>query len=299
MTYLDIEKNRIITFDGNELGLTVWGLDIKEPKYVVVGVHGMNDYANAFHMAAPWWAEQGVKTYAYDQRGFGRSYGRGHWQNEEAMREDLRTVVKLVRREHPDAVLTVVGISMGGAVAMTTFGADGAPEIDRLILSGPGLRGWGAIPVVQRVALEVSTRVRPGWIVTPPSGLIKIEPSDNIEMLQRTWADPLMQRDNRIDQIHGVVSVMETAHKHASRLPQNTLFLYGAKDIVIPEKGVRRTTSELPSHVRTVYYKNGYHMLMRDLQAETVWKDQLAFMRDPSADMPSGEPELPWRQITE
>lgn len=295
MPYLDPPNHRVITFDGNELGLTVWGADIDQPQHVVVGIHGMNDYANAFHMAAPWWADRGVRTYAYDQRGFGRSHGRGRWQNEEAMREDLRTMVRLVRTAHPEAVLTVVGISMGGAVAMSTFGAEDAPEIDRLILSGPGLRGWGAIPVIQRMALEVSTRVRPGWIVTPPRRFVKIEPSDNIDMLERTWSDPLMLRANRIDQVYGAVSLMETAHNRAHRLPENTLFLYGAKDIVIPESGIRRTTPKLPQHVRTAYYQNGYHMLMRDLQAEIVWRDQLSFMCDPSAALPSGAPELPWR----
>lgn len=288
-------QNRFITFDGIELGLTVWGEDIAEPQYVVIGVHGMNDYANAFHMAAPWWAVHGVRTYAYDQRGFGRSYGRGRWQNEDAMREDLRTAVHIVKELHPDSVITVVGISMGGAVAMSTFGAPDAPEIDRLILSGPGLRGWGAIPVEQRIALWISARVRPAWVVVPPRRFVKIEPSDNSEMLQRTWSDPLMQRVNRIDQVHGVVALMETAHDSASLLPERTLFLYGARDIVIPEAGVRRTTPLLPDHVRTAYYQNGYHMLMRDLQAETVWRDQLQFMMDPAAPLPSGAPELPWR----
>lgn len=299
MVELDVENNRVRTFDGNDLGLTVWGSDIDEPEHVVVGVHGMNDYANAFHMAAPFWAERGVRTYAYDQRGFGRSYGRGIWQNEEAMREDLRTVIKLVRDRHSEATLTVVGISMGGAVAMSTFGADGAPEIDRLILSGPGLRGWGSVPLIQRLALYISTKVRPSWVVTPPRRFVKIEPSDNIEMLQRTWSDPLMQRENRIDQVYGVVNVMETAHKRARNLPENTLLLYGAKDIVIPESGVRRTTPELPKHVKTAYYEKGYHMLMRDLQAETVWRDQLAFMIDPSLPLPSNAPELPWREVSE
>lgn len=289
-------ENTFVSFDGSALGLTVWGEDIEAPKYVVVGVHGMNDYANAFHMAAPWWAERGVRTYAYDQRGFGRSPDRGIWPNEDAMREDLRTAVRVAREEHPDAVLTVVGISMGGAVAMTTFGQDGAPEVDRLILSGPGLRGMNAIPWIQRVALRVSATVRPGWIVTPPKRFVKIEPSDNVEMLRRTWSDPLMQRVNRIDQVYGVVALMENAHKKASGLPENTLLLYGAKDIVIPESGVKRTTPFLPSHVQTAYYPKGYHMLMRDLQAETVWADQLAFMKDPEADRPSGVGELPWRK---
>lgn len=296
MPRFEVENDRFVSFDGAELGLTVWGSQIENPEYVIVGVHGMNDYANAFHMAAPYWADHGVRTYAYDQRGFGRSPGRGFWPNEDAMREDLRTAVKVARERHPDAVLAIVGISMGGAVAMSTFGRYGVPEVDRLILSGPGLRGWGAIPLYQAAALHVSARVRPGWVVVPPKGLVKIEPSDNIEMLRRTWSDPLMLRDNRIDQVYGLVTLMENAHKAASSLPGNTLLLYGARDIVVPEKGVRRTSKKLPDHVRTAYYDEGYHMLMRDLQAENVWKDVLAFLESPSNEMPSGAGPLPWLQ---
>ena len=296
MPQLDPDANRMISFDGAELGLTVWETD-EPPEIVIVGVHGMNDYANAFHMAAPYWAERGVKTYAYDQRGFGRSVGRGQWPEEELMREDLRTAVQLVKDEHPDAVLAVVGISMGGAMTMTAFGSERPPEgVDRVVFSGPGLRGWGSIPFVQRVALWTSVRVRPGWVVRPPR-FVKIEPSDNIEMLQRLWTDPLGIRNNQIEQVHGVVSLMENAHQAAPKLPIDTpmLLTYGARDIVIPENGVRRTAKHLPDHVRTAYYPEGYHMLLRDLQAETVFDDVLSFLRDPIAPLPSNVGEVPGR----
>ncbi len=288
------DQNRFTSFDGADLGLTVWGGDLADPDIVVVGIHGMNDYANAFHMAAPWWAERGVTTYAYDQRGFGRSPGRGIWPEEDLMRRDMATAVDVARARHPDAILAVVGISMGGSVAMTLFAEPDAPKIDRLILSGPGLRGWGAMPVPYRASLWAATHVRPGWKVVPPRRLVTIMPSDNIEMLQRSARDPLMQRENRIDQVHGVVTLMEHAHAAAPRLPANTFLLYGARDIVIPEDGIKRTARILPAHVKTAYYPNGYHMLMRDLSAETVWTDQLAFMRDPQADLPSSLQALPW-----
>lgn len=294
MPALDPAANRMISFDGAELGLTVWDTT-ETPEIVIVGVHGMNDYANAFHMAAPYWAERGVKTYAYDQRGFGRSIGRGDWPEEELMREDLRTAVSLVRAQYPDATLAVVGISMGGAMAMTAFGSDRPPQgVDRVVLSGPGLRGWGALPMVQQIALWTSVRVRPGWIVRPPR-FVKIEPSDNVEMLRRLWEDPLGIKTNKIEQVHGVVTLMENAHRAAADLPNEIpmLLTYGAKDIVIPEKGVRRTAKRLPDHVRTAYYPDGYHMLLRDLQAEIVFEDVLAFLRDPDAALPSNVGSVP------
>ncbi len=295
--HFETENQVFVAADGARLGLTVWpATGVDEREYVVVGVHGMNDYANAFHMAAPYWAAHGVTTYAYDQRGFGRSPGRGIWPEEELMREDLRTAVDVARARHPKAIITVVGISMGGSVALSAFGSDRPPAADRLIASGPGLRGWGAINPLYKASLWSSTHMRPSWIVRPPRGLVKIAPSDNVEMLRRTWADPLMMPENRIDQVYGVVSLMETAHRRVAALTPDvpTLVSYGANDLVITPPGVKRTAKKMPASVHTVYYPKGYHMLMRDLQAETVHADYLAFMKNPATSLPSGSPDWPW-----
>lgn len=293
------KEGKFVSFDGANLGLTSWSPEGREVdiEHVVLGVHGMNDYANAFHMAAPWLAERGVKTYAYDQRGFGRSLKRGIWPAPELMRDDLRTAVDLVRARHPEATLTLVGISMGGAMMMTAFASDDPPEgVDRLILSGPGLRGWGSMNWLYRGALWLSSHTRPGWVVRPPRG-VKIEPSDNIEMLRRMIADPLRMTDNRIDQVYGVVALMEAAHIAAPDLPASlpTLLTYGARDIVIPQNAMKRSVRILPPHVRTAYYPDGYHMLLRDLQAETVYADMWAFMQNPAGNLPSGVTSVPRR----
>ncbi|MCI4646465.1 MAG: alpha/beta hydrolase [Hyphomonadaceae bacterium] len=293
--HFDVEAERFISFDGAALGLTVWQAE-GEPEIVIVGLHGMNDWAEAFYLAAPWWAEQGVTTYAYDQRGFGRSPNKGIWPQEELMREDLRTAVRIARIRHPEAKIAVVGISMGGAVAASAFGSKDVPAADLLVLSGPGFRGWGALPMSYKASLWISSRVRPGWVVKPNPRFIRIEPTDNIEMLRHIWANPNMTRANRVDQVHGVVTLMETAHDRVGRIPDSVpiLITYGAKDIVIPQAAMARTAQAFPPHARTVFYENGYHMLLRDLQAETVWADMMAFLRDPEAELPSGAPSIPW-----
>lgn len=295
--HFDVEHSRFVSFDGAELGLTVWEPETGEPALVVVGLHGMNDYANAFHMIAPWFVEKGVTTYAYDQRGFGRSVSRGIWPSPELLREDLRTAIEVARERHPETPLAVIGISMGASVAMTTFSSSDPPEhVDRLVLSGPGLRGWGTLNWLYRGSLWVSSHVRPGWVVRPPRG-VKIEPSDNIEMLRQLWEDPLGLKANRIDQVFGVVSLMEEAHQAARRLPSDlpTFLTYGARDIVIPSEAMKRTVATLPQHVRTAYYPQGYHMLLRDLQAETVFADIWTFLNDPAAELPSGATSVPAR----
>src|SRR5215831_8738626 len=82
-----LEDDAFVSFDGARLGLSHWD-PAGEPWAVIVGVHGMNDYANAFHLAGPYWASLGIATYAYDQRGFGRSPERGVWAGRALMTED-------------------------------------------------------------------------------------------------------------------------------------------------------------------------------------------------------------------
>src|SRR6266550_3792005 len=59
-----------IAADGVGLPLRKW-LPKHEVKAVILALHGFNDYSNAFTMPAPLWAERGIASYAYDQRGFG------------------------------------------------------------------------------------------------------------------------------------------------------------------------------------------------------------------------------------
>lgn len=304
-------ENWFTSFDGARLGLDVWraaepasspaGSEAFGPnademrETVIVAVHGMNDYAAAFKAAGAWWAEQGVTVYAYDQRGHGRSPGPGIWPEHDVMRADLKAAVKAARAAHPDARIAVVGESMGASVAITAFADGDPPDADALILSGPGLRGWGALPWVYSISLWTSAHVRPGWVVVPPKG-VRITPTDNNEKLREMWFDPLVLKRNRIDTVYGVVSIMEEADASIAKLPKKvpTLLLYGARDEVIPPNGVERAAKKLPAHVKTAYYANGYHMLMNDKQAETAWADILGFIDDPKAALPSGSPALPW-----
>ncbi|MEX1249577.1 MAG: alpha/beta fold hydrolase [Hyphomonas sp.] len=287
----------LLAHDGARLGLTVWpSAEGGDPQHVIVAVHGMNNYAGEFRLAAPEWAVAGVPVYAYDQRGFGRSVNRGIWAGDDQMQEDLRTAAALARVRHPQSLITVVAISMGAALAITAFASDRPPDADRLILSGPGLRGWGALNRVVASTLRASARAAPAMVVRPPR-FAKPKMTDNDAFLAEQAADPWHMEENRIDQLHGAVSLMERAHGDVARLPAGVPVLasYGARDQVVPPDGPRRTAPFLPKHVRTVYYPEGYHVLLSDLQRGRVIADYLAFMRDPATTLPSGEGEWPFR----
>jgi alpha-beta hydrolase superfamily lysophospholipase len=323
-----LENDAFVSFDGTRLGLSRWdaqdpgdhrpvaraprgaddagqrpgghgavddgALGPAPPWAVIVGVHGMNDYANAFHLAAPWWASQGVTTLAYDQRGFGRSPERGIWASDAVRVQDLRTIVALARRRWPGAIIAVAGESLGGAVAIEAFASDAPPAADRLVLMSPAVWGWSTQPLLYRSLLWLAARTAPAKVFTPPGFVTdRIYASDNYPELVAMGRDPLMIWGARTDALYGLVTTMQRAQDDVGRLRAPTLYLYGAHDEIIPRAAAFKAVRKLPSGARTAFYRDGWHLLMRDRQGPVVWRDVLAFIRDPATPLPSGAPAIP------
>jgi hypothetical protein len=51
---------------------------------------------------------------------------------------------------------------------------------------------------------------------------------------------------------------------------------------------LQRLPPEAADRRRLALYPDGYHMLTRDLQGETVWRDIDTWLADPKAPLPSG-----------
>ena len=296
-----LEADAFVSFDGARLGLSRWeaadeaGRPV-EPWAVIIGVHGMNDYANAFHLAAPWWAARGVTTLAYDQRGFGRSPQRGIWAPDGLRTDDLRTLTALARRRWPNAVIAVAGESLGGAVAIEAFAGEDPPAADRLVLLAPAVWGFKTQPLPYRALLWLAAKTEPGKVFTPPSWLVRrVYPTDNMAELRAMGRDSLMIWGARSDTLYGLVSTMQRASDDAARLRLPTLWLYGAHDPIIPRAATTRAVRRLPPMARTAWYPDGYHLLMRDKDGPMVWADVLAFLRRPRSPLPSGVGPIPLR----
>lgn len=291
-----LEDDTLVAHDGTRLGLSVWPAEGgAEPWAVIVGLHGMNDYAEAFVLAAPVWAAAGATTYAYDQRGFGRSPQRGIWGGTELMIEDLRTACRLARARHPRAVLAVVGESMGGSVAIAGFSSDRPPDADRLILSAPGVWGWDAQPLLYKSSLWLGAHTFPAYAGAPPKLFTRgIIPCDNIEHLRRMSRDKNLLFRTRIDAVYGLVGLMQRAAVGVADIhrPPPVFYAYGMHDKIIKEEPTLRAVRQLRPGDRSAHYARGYHMLTRDLQGPVVSRDMLSFIQDPSAPFPSGAPPI-------
>jgi len=280
----------IRTADGADLPLRVWSPPDRPPRGVVLALHGMNDYSNAFATVGPALAARGLVTYAYDQRGFGRGPHPGQWSDKSAMAADAIAAARLLSRRHPGLPLFLLGESMGGAVVIEALTmAPPPPAIAGAILSAPAVWGRASMGPLQRAVLWLTNALLPGLTLTGRG--LEIQPSDNIEMLRALSRDPLVIKETRVDAIHGLVDLMDAAQADIARLPVAALVLYGEKDQVIPPDPLWEAVATLPRRdrdQRAAFYPEGWHMLLRDLQAARVIEDIAAWTADPAAPLPSG-----------
>lgn len=277
--------------DGRVLPLRRWlpPADAGQPKAVILALHGFNDYSNAFSDAAEWWAQQGIATYAPDQRGFGRAPFTGYWPGEDRLADDLAQLHKLLQHRHPELPVYWLGESMGGAVVLHGLMLHPTVRPAGTVLVAPAVWGRASMPLLYRVTLFAASYTIP-WKTFTGSGL-KIQASDNIEMLRRLSRDPLFIKATRVDAIHGLVNLMDEASL-ARPMHVPMLLLYGVKDEVIPKKPVEKFIETLKAtpgvDMRVAVYPQGWHMLLRDLQAEVVWRDIAAWIANSRAGLPSG-----------
>lgn len=263
--------------DGNRLPVRAWKPE-GPVKAVILAVHGFNLYSRIFEEPAQRWADQGILTIAYDQRGFGNTAQRGIWPGVDRLTRDLSVASELVRHAYPDVPLVLLGDSMGGAAVLSAITETGSAEGDAVVLVAPAVWGREAMPFYQTAGLWFFAHTLP-WLEVTGQHLNR-KPTDNIERLIQLGRDPLVIKRTRIDVIWGVVNLMDAARAAIPGIDRPAMVLYGAKEDILPEQAWREafeTLPDAPDKTLTVY-ESGFHMLLHDLEADIVIDDIAAFV---------------------
>lgn len=269
ITHLDDQA--VVVSDGARLPIRRW-LPDERPRAIIVAVHGYTDYRNAFALPAPFLAAHGIAVFAYDQRGFGASPGRGQWPGRDVLVSDLSEIIHYLRGVWGDLPLFVLGDSMGAAVSITALSdPDIAKDVQGLILNAPAVWGAETFNPFYRASLWLLAHTIP-WYETGGKG-VRRTISDNRDLLRQMANDPLLLRNVRIESLYGLVHLMDRALTDAHAIQVPVLLLYGRKDEVIPMNSICRLRRSLHANANVAFYDNGYHLLLRDLQAINVWRD--------------------------
>jgi len=293
-----INGNLFRTEDGANLPLRHW-LPKSEPRAVLIALHGFNDYSNFFDQPATYFSNLGIACFAYDQRGFGLAPQRGLWAGNATYIDDLQVLTRLLKQRYSKLPIYLLGESMGGAVIISAMRIATMPKVDGIILSAPALWARSTMPWYQSGLLWTLAHTTP-WLNLTGRG-VKVMPSDNIKMLRALGRDPLVIKSTRVETLYGLADLMDEAYNSAGQLHANTLMLYGEKDEIIPKQPtytfLRQFLATDPAEKTVAIYQQGYHMLLRDLQAPTAWKDIAVWINDNPEKLPSGADYRAWQVL--
>lgn len=246
------------------------------PLLTLIAVHGFGDYGlSTFEGAAQNWAQQGIRTIAYDQRGFGRNPSNGNWPGADALIDDLAEVYAFITSQTQGPV-AVIGHSMGGAVVAAALG-EGRIDPERAVLLAPAFWGGSYLNPVFRGTAGLAAALFPNrrW---SGRGVVRIQASDNIDALRALGRDPLYVGNPSSREFLGLIRLMDRAVQSAEAVETPVLVIYGAKDEVVPEEPIRATAERMPGLVDYQHVETGWHLLLRDLEAEIIHQNVAAFL---------------------
>ncbi len=282
-----VTQDHLIAHDGRRLPLKRWLPETDKPEAVIIALHGFNDYSHAFEGFGEFAMQHDIALYAYDQRGFGRNDMAGVWAGEANLSRDVAAMVQAVRDAHPFVSVYVLGESMGGAIAVRHALYHEDNRVDGVILVAPAIWGGKHFSDLHRLGLWLAAHTVPDMALTG-EGIVEVQASDNLELLREMYDDPFIVKETRMDTLYGLMALMDNAYHEVHRLDVPTLLLYGEKDEIVPPEPVDYVAGVLDAQYSYVRYPQGYHMLLRDLQAERVMEDIVAWVRHRDRPLPSG-----------
>jgi alpha-beta hydrolase superfamily lysophospholipase len=170
--------------------------------------------------------------------------------------------------------------------------------VDGLILLAPALRSRDTFGPVASAGLWFFAHTIP-WMPSGPTS-IDYKPTDNPKTLEKLRNDPMMLRQTRLDMGYGLVDLMDAARSAAGRIDLPYLLQYGLGDRIVPKSPIRAAIEIMPRRrdSQLAFYRDGYHLLLRDKAGPVVATDDIAWIINHQAPLPSGadaaqsQPEL-------
>jgi acylglycerol lipase len=276
-----LREEEWVSFDGKVLPFQAWSA--KQPKMVVIAVHGLSGASSDFWLLGARLPAQGCAVYAYDLRGQGRDpsvRNRGKIGSAWQWWRDLKTFHQLVRQRHPDVPIFWYGESLGSLIclhaAVRMEIANG--DLAGIVLASPiaGLRQ--PVDAWQRRLIDGASLLTPSLTLSLGE-LAGVDESEFQVTSTTTHAGQMMQTEHHVSRfsvrlLSEIGRMIQTNAEVAGRVRVPMLFLASPNDLIATPDQVKRLFSQSGSpRKHLLWYTRSYHLLLHDRQREEVVKD--------------------------
>jgi len=262
---LDVKVGHFTTEDNLGLYYNYWPARDDAP--CVVYLHGLESHMGWFFNMAEYLNSKGANVYAFDRRGSGLNKESCKDFCRRYISDDIRMFIDIVRKEHPDSKVFLIGLCLGGKIAVD-FVNSNPGCVDGLMLVSPSLKS--------RLRFSFKDIFS---ILFKPNNMIKIPIEDsmftsNEKYLKHIKNDPL--RLHYIPACHLLeLAKMDKSVKAAARnISLPVLMMLAGVDNIIDTGFAKRWYKKLPSKDKILsVYKDFHHLLTFEEEPEEVMKE--------------------------
>ena len=244
----------------------------RDPKAVLLVVHGFAEHSGRYMNIVNHFVPKGYTVYGLDHRGHGRSEGlRGYVEQFSYYLDDLKTFFDMIRSEHGDAKIFIVGHSMGGTIA-TAYAVEHQDEFDGLILSGAGLKmGNGSLRILIPLVRVLS-------LFLPKMGITIIDAStisQDEAVVEAYVNDPLVYWGKIRARLGSeLTTAMQKLPHQMLKIALPILIMHGTADRLVDPAGSKILYEKVGSEDKTLKLYDGfYHEIFNEPGREQVFED--------------------------
>lgn len=252
------------------------------PRMALAIVHGFAEHSGRYDHVGAWFSTRDFAVHAYDQRGHGRSDGaRGHIESFRQLLDDLETFLDVVRREHPELPVVLLGHSMGGLVTASLL-AERKPDLLGAIVIGPPLEFGSGVSRMRLRMARTLRRIAP--LMRLRAGLDPSDLSRDPEVVKAYAGDPLVFRRASASLAAELLDAVGRVGDAGAHVQIPVLMLHGEADRICPPRGTRNFHSQLRGNGhRLRMYPKLRHEILNEPEQEQVFEDVLAWIEEREA----------------
>jgi len=248
-----------------------------ECKAILLVVHGLAEHSGRYMNVVNHFVPLGYAVYGLDHIGHGKSEGTRVYVDRFADYTDtLKRYFDLIRLEHPDKPVFLIGHSMGGLIG-AVYLLEHQNELAGAVLSGPLVKMSDDIsPVVVFMGKLLST-------LTPKAGLLGLSAegvSSDPAVVQAYVNDPLVYTGKTTARLAAeLIRGVQRVQAEAAKITLPLLIVQGSEDKLVDPSGAKFLYDTVSSVDKTLkVYEGFYHEVFNEPERAQVLGDVEAWL---------------------
>lgn len=243
-------------------------------KPCVIYLHGLESHMGWFLNLAEFLNSQEMNVYAFDRRGSGLNKDSSKNFSSRYLSSDIKLFINLIRKEHPKSKIFLIGLCLGGKIAVDFFSYH-KDCLDGLILISPSLKS--------KLKFSLSDKLS---ILFRPNSMLKVPIEDtmftsNQKYLKHIECDRLRLRYIPARHLLEIARMEGRIKKASQNINIPVLLMLAGIDEIIDTESTKRWYEKLPAQDKTLkLYKNYYHLLTFEENAAEVMADVASWIKE-------------------